>query len=101
VAQRQDGRERQHDAAAPTRRASGRSATTNAAPSKDAPQDLGNEKVKVGAGEFDCKHWKMSSDAGGLKTTTDSWTYKSLLVKMVSTNDNMTTTMELTKLDKK
>jgi hypothetical protein len=72
-----------------------------AAPAKDGPQDLGNEKVKVGGGEFDCKHWKTESESAGVKTTTETWTWKNLLVKMSSKNDNMTSSMELTKLDKK
>jgi hypothetical protein len=67
----------------------------------NAPKDLGNEKLKVGAGEFDCKHWQTVADMAGVKTTTDTWMYKNLLVKMMMKNDNMTSTSELTKLDKK
>jgi hypothetical protein len=71
------------------------------ASSATPPKDLGSEKVKVGAGEFDCKHMQTTSTVAGAATTTDSWTFKSLLVKMTSKSDSMTMSMELTKLDKK
>jgi len=74
---------------------------SGAAASGTPPKDLGSEKVKVGAGEFDCEHLQTTSTVAGAATTTDSWTFKNLLVKMTSKSDSMTMSMELTKLDKK
>jgi hypothetical protein len=60
-------------------------------------EELPNEKLSAGGTDFDCKHYRTVSEAAGVKSTTDSWMSKGLIVKSVTKNDNMTSTMELTK----
>jgi hypothetical protein len=78
---------------------------TNPWPKKAEPAgnttELGKEKLTVGAGEFVCEHVKMETDAGGVATKIETWMSNGLLVKSVTTNENMIVTTELTKLDRK
>lgn len=64
-------------------------------------QDLGEETVKAAGSDYKCKHYKTEMDMGGVKGTTESWMYKGLVVKSVTTSENGTMTMEMTKLEKK
>ena len=65
-----------------------------------------NEKVKTPAGEFDCKHTKVTSEANGTKTVTEMWMAKDcpVAIKMVSHmtgSMESTTTQIVTKFEKK
>ncbi|MEZ0230141.1 MAG: hypothetical protein ACAI25_16075 [Planctomycetota bacterium] len=63
-------------------------------------EELGDEDLKVGGETYRCKHFRTESDASGMKTTTESWTHRGLVIKSVSKNENYTVTMEATRITK-
>ncbi len=62
---------------------------------------IGDEDVKVGDKTYKCEHWQTESETAGVKSVIDSWTHEGLAIKSVMKNDNMTSTTEVTKIEKK
>src|SRR5580700_5436541 len=66
------------------------------------PTLLGTEDVSVGGEKLSCKHWSMVTDGGGVTTNVETWIYKgTLVIRMISKNENMTTAIEATRIDRK
>ena len=84
------------DATAEWPKTGGEAAKTDAKTKK-----IGDEDVKVGDKSYKCEHWQTESEAAGVKSVTDSWMWDGLVVKMNMKNENMTMTMEATKIEKK
>lgn len=65
--------------------------------------DASDETVTVPAGRFACRKTTVETKEGELATTTETWTAKDLPVpvKRVVKNANLTSTLELTKVEKK
>ncbi len=61
-------------------------------------EDLGVEDLKVGTETYRCKHVRTESVADGMKTMTESWTHRGLVIKGVSKNENLTSTIEATRI---
>ncbi|MGE0707535.1 MAG: FHA domain-containing protein [Planctomycetota bacterium] len=62
-----------------------------------------DETIEVPAGKFDCKWTKLETEAGGVKTVSESWTREDLPVpvKSKSTSATSTSSMELVEMEKK
>jgi hypothetical protein len=69
----------------------------------EKPLEEKNESVTVKAGTFDCHYTKTRATVGGAETTTEVWMARDVpvAVKTKSSSEAMTSTTELTKVDKK